>query len=100
MKEIRVQIRRPQSLLTLGLVVLITGLVLGFQQEPTNQSGQSGKMLNEPVNEAPAQRFDRSFESFAPTVKKVSPAVVRIVTALKFDSPADLANGGQDPFGR
>jgi len=100
MKEIRVRIRRPQSLLTLGVVVLITGLVLGFQQDPTNQSGQSGKLLNEPVNEAPAQRFDRSFDSFAPAVKKVAPAVVRIVTALRIDGPADLANGGQDPLRR
>jgi serine protease Do len=70
--------------------------VLAFQQARAAESGQTGKMLNQPVNEAPTQGFDRSFESFAPAVKKVAPAVVRIVTALRSKTPADLASGVQD----
>ena len=40
------------------------------------------------------------FSKARPAVEKVAPAVVRIVTALSSDSPADLANGGQDALRR
>ncbi len=88
MKDMRIQIHRPQSLLTLGIVLVNATLALGGQLDPTTEAGQCGETLNQPVNEFPAQRFDGTFETFAPTVKRVSPAVVRIVTALKSDSVA------------
>ena len=88
MKDMRIQIHRPQSLLTLGIVLVNATLVLGGQLDPTTEAGQCGETLNQSVNEFPAQRFDGTFETFAPTVKRVSPAVVRIVTALKSDSVA------------
>ena len=96
----RMQIHKPQSLLTFGAVVLMATLVRGVQLDSTTESGPSGETLKASINEVPAQRFDRSFESFAPAVEKVAPAVVRIVTALSSDSPADLASGVQDPLQR
>ena len=93
MKEIRIQIHKPQSLLTFGVVVLMATLVRGFQPDSTTEPGPSAKTLKSPINEA--QRFDRNSESFAPAVDKVAPAVVRIVTALSSESPADLASGVQ-----
>ena len=91
---------RPQSLLICGIVVLITTLVRGVQLDSTTESGPSGETLKPPINEAPAQRCDRGFESFAPVVEKVAPAVVRIVTVLRPDSPADLAGAVTYPLGR
>jgi serine protease Do len=98
--DMRIQIHRPQSLLTLGLVLVNATLILGGQLDPTTEAGQCGDTLNRPVNELPAQRFDGTFESFAPTVNKVSPAVVRIVTAVRTDNLADLAGAIEDPSWR
>ena len=100
MKDIRLQIHRPQSLLTLGIVLVNATLVLGGQLDPTAEAGQCCETLNRSVNEVPAQRFDGTFESFAPTVKRVSPGVVRIVTALKCDSVASLPGGMENPLPR
>ncbi len=98
MKKMRMHIHKPQSLPTLGAVVLMATSLLGSQQDPTTESWQPGKMINQPVDEVPAQHFDRSFESFAPAVKKVAPAVVRIVTALGSNNPEDLTSRVQDPL--
>jgi len=92
-------IHKPKSLLTLGVVLMAT-LVRGGQLDSTTESGPSGETLNPPIDEASAQLFDRGFESFAPAVEKVAPAVVRIVTALSSDGPADLASGVKDPLQR
>jgi thioredoxin 1 len=94
MKKKRIHIHRPQSLPTLGAVVLMATSVLAFQQDPTTESRQTGNMLNE----VPVQRSDRSFELFASAVENVVPAMARIVTALSSDRPADLASGVQDPL--
>lgn len=97
--QIHKLIHRPQSPLAFGVVVLMATLVRGVQLDYTTESGPSGKTLKPPpMNEAPAQRFDRSFESFVPAVKKVAPAVVRIVTARSSNNPTDLTNGVQDPL--
>ena len=87
-KDMKTQIHRPQSLLTLGIVLVNAALVLGGQLDPTTEAGQCGETLNQSVNELPAQRFDATFETFAPAVKRVSPAVVRIVTAVRTDNLA------------
>jgi serine protease Do len=99
-KEMKMQIHRPQSLLTLGVVVLMATLVVGVQLNPTTECGQAGETIKQPVHEVPGQHFDASPESFAPAVKKVAPAVVRIVTALKPDSLANLAGGVEKPLSR
>jgi serine protease Do len=95
MKEIRVQIRRPQSPLTFGAAVLTTMLVLGFPRDASAESGQSCEAIKPPVDEVPVQPLNGKLESFAPTVKRVAPAVVRIVTALRADS---LSGAIEDPL--
>ena len=89
----KIPIHRPQSLLTLGIVLVNATLALGGQLDPTANAGKRGETLKQSVDELPAQRFDGPFESFAPIVKRVSPAVVRIVTALKSDEVANLESG-------
>jgi serine protease Do len=96
MKEMRIQVK--QSLLALGVVVLMPILVRGAQPESTSEPAHAGGTTNQPLSEPPAQCLDRSFESLAPAVKKVAPAVVRIVTALSYNNPADLTSKGQDPL--
>lgn len=97
MKAIRMQIHRQPSRLALGALVLMTGLVLGSQQDPPTECGRLGKTINPPANEVRAQASNGNSESFAPVVKRVAPAVVRIVTALTADSLADPAGGVDDP---
>lgn len=89
------QIRGMRRLLSFGLLPA-AALILAFQETPAAESGQPCTRLDEAANEAPAQRFDRSFESVAPIVKKVSPAVVRIVTAQSSRNPADLTSVVED----
>lgn len=96
----RMQSHKPQSLLTFSVVVLMAILVRGVQLDTTTGSAPSGEMLKPSTNEVPAQRCNESFESFSPAVEKVAPAVVRIVTALSLDNPADLVGGVQDPLQR
>jgi len=101
----RIHLHRPESLPALGTVILMATSVLALPQDPATESGQTGNLRNRPVNEVPVRRSDGSFESFAPAVEKVAPAVVRIVTVLNSDSPADLADGVPDrlqryPLGR
>ena len=100
MKELNLQMHRPQTLLTLGFVVLIMISVRGAQPDSATEPGQSGELLKPPNNEVPAQGFNNGLESFAPVVEKVAPAVVRIVTALGSDNRADLASGAPDPLQR
>jgi len=95
MKKMRIQLK--QSLLTLGIVVLLRTLARGAQPDSTANSRQAGETTHQSLSEAPVECFDRNFESFAPVVKKVAPAVVRIVTALSYN-PRDLSSGAQDPL--
>src|SRR5678815_534483 len=97
MNKMNMQIRGMRRRLPFKLL-LVAALILAFQHAPASESGPPGKVLNEPLNEVPAKCFDRSFESFAPTVKKVAPAVVRIVTALNSNNPADLTSVPEEPL--
>ena len=100
MKDMTIENHRPQSLLKAGIVLLNATLALGGQPDSTNRADKCGEALKQAVTELPAQRCDAAFGTLAPTVKRVAPAVVRIVTALRLDSPADLASGVQDPLPR
>ena len=92
-KNHEIQIRRPKSFLNLGVLVLMTGLVLSSRQDGAAESGQLGQITNRPFDEVSARHLNGNFESFAPAVKKVSAAVVKIVTAVKLESVPDLAAG-------
>ncbi len=100
MKDMKIAIHRPHSLLTLAILLVNATLVLGGQLDPTTQAGQCGDPLNESVNELPAPHFDGPIETFAPTVKKVSPAVVRVVIALRSDGVDSPTSGIENPLSR
>ena len=100
LKDMKIAIHRPHSLLTLAILLVNATLVLGGQLDPTTQAGQCGDPLNESVNELPAPHFDGPIETFAPTVKKVSPAVVRVVIALRSDGVASPTSGIENPLSR
>lgn len=80
-------------MLILGIVLMNAILVLGSQLDSAIETGPRSERPNQSANNLQVQRFDGPFETFAPTVKRVSPAVVRIVTALKSDGVGNLAGG-------
>ena len=91
MKETSMHNGKPQSLLTLGSILLLTGWAFGFAAGADHRGpGWPGKTFQPLANEAPVQRSDGNFKSFAPAVTKVAPAVVRIVAAL---TPDNVATG-------
>jgi len=45
MKKMKMQVHKPQSLLTFGAVVLMATLVRGVQADTTTESGPSGETL-------------------------------------------------------
>lgn len=99
MKEIKMQIRRSQSLLTVTLV-LMTGVVLGSPQDCKPVAGHACKTNHQSVDQIPAEPSTKTFESFAPAVKKAAPAVVRIVTGIRTDTIIDLAGKAENPLSR
>ncbi len=84
--------------MNLGVLVL-TGLVLSSERNPAAEL-QPGQMINRAGDELPVHHLDGNFESFAPAVKKVSPAVVKIVTVLKLESIPELTDGMENPLSR
>ena len=94
------KIRSAKSSLNLGLQVLMIGSVLSPGEHPAAQTGHVGQMINRPVDEVPAQHLNGEFESFAPAVEKVSPAVVKIVTGLNLESLPELTGGQENPLSR
>lgn len=89
------KIRKKRRLLPFGLISM-AALILALPQTPARESGQPGELLNEPVDDNLAQRPERSFSSFAPVVKQVTPAVVRIVTVSSVNDRADLTGVMED----
>ena len=86
MKIKAIQIPGPKSFLKLVgyALVLITGLVLSSEQDHAAESGpQTG-----------------NFETFAATVAKVSPAVVKVVSTLRLESLPDSAGGLENSLAR
>lgn len=84
-----IKIRERRRLLPFGLISVVA-LILASQQIPASESGQADQLLGEPVDETLAQWPERSFASFAPVVRRVTPAVVRIVTVSRVNDRSDL----------
>src|SRR5690242_8569634 len=81
MKRIQIRMPRPASLVSSSILLLMTGLALGSEQNPVAEP--------QPTVKIPTRPFTGDFDSLAPAVKRVAPAVVRIVTALRADSLTD-----------
>lgn len=98
MKPTTIQIYRPEAML-LGIALTLiasTGLA-----EPISKDHAAARDRGEPKhgNDCSGRVFDKSFESFAPAVERVAPAVVRIVTPSSADTWSDLS-ALQDPSQR
>jgi serine protease Do len=75
----------------LACAILIAGSVVAFEQKPTDNDHQgNGKKLDIPMDEgAIARPTGAPYSSFAPVIKKVAPAVVKVVTTEKGANPSD-----------
>ena len=69
--------------IALGGAVVLAGSALAFSQKPKTESFQAP-----PLDERPIAREAGSHASFAPVVKKVTPAVVKVFTTTKAHNTA------------
>lgn len=81
---------------------LLAGSVVAFEQKPVTKPDGAGKKVEIPIDEAAVQRPAGPYSSFAPIIKKVAPAVVKVVSTQKADKLSDRDNqdipGLGDPF--
>ncbi len=97
MKPISEKTGKPLPVVALGGALLLAGAILGFQHVATASSTGTRKSLSLPVDETPVQG---AAGSYAPIVKKVAPAVVKIVVTEKAANIPDQWPGLDDPFWR
>src|SRR5437867_4421162 len=99
MKILFMQISRRVTVLTLGAALAVAGSALAFTQKSKPEFQRVA--LNLPVDERPLTREMGSHNSFAPVVKKVAPAVVKVFTTTKVHNTAySSAPPGMDDFFR
>ncbi len=91
------QFCKPATILALGSAVLLAGSVVAFEQKPAPEG--AGKALKIPLDEKLVQSTGAQ-TSYAPIVKKVAPAVVKVVTTEKANLPDQQSPGFSDPFWR
>ncbi len=89
MKNIFHTIGNRVAAIALGGAVVLAGSALAFTQKP-----KAEPFAPPPVDESPLPRELGGHNSFAPVVKKVSPAVVRVFTTTKLHNTA--FNGAPD----
>jgi serine protease Do len=78
------EIRKPFTLAACACALLIAGFaVASEQQKPSNSPENTGKKMDIPVDKGAIQRPAGPYASFAPIIKKVAPAVVKVVTTEK-----------------
>jgi serine protease Do len=85
----KMQMHRLQSLLTPAVILSVATFLTGFQSHAAEDTPQVDEGLGQPPRQE--RCFDSSFESFAPIVQKVAPAVVRIVTSLNLENLPSVA---------
>ena len=88
---------RALPILALSGAFLLAGSVWALDGQSTDKSTGTGKTLNITMDERAIPEATGPYTSFAPIVKKVAPAVVKVVTAQK---AANLPEppGLDDPF--
>ena len=88
-----------QAVLALGGAALLAGSALAVNHSETDKS--KAPALNVPVDETPVPRSAGPHSSFAPIVKKVTPAVVKIEVKTKGSTVSvPQGFGFSDPFWR
>ena len=89
---------RPLPILGVCGALALTGSVLAFEGKPDHpeSSQETGKVLDIPID-----RTQATVPSYAPIVKKVAPAVVKVVVTEKAaELPDRQMPGSDDPFWR
>jgi len=99
--------RRRLPVLILSGALLLCGSVLAFEHvSATNSTAAgTGKALSIPMDENTVQGASQGYSSFAPIVKKVAPAVVKVVVTVQADDAQGQESPGpntpfNDPFWR
>ncbi len=101
MKNIFSTFPRPLPIVAMAGAVLLAGSVLGFEHRPAANSESTGKALNIPLDESPVERTTGAYTSYAPVVKQVAPAVVKVVvTERPASAPDQQSPLPDDPFWR
>src|SRR5579859_7272735 len=96
MKRIGKHFAKPLPILALSGALLLAGSVWAIDSQGESESSGSGKAPNLPMDETALPQSGGPHTSFAPVVKKVAPAVVKVVTAQKAANQPEP--GLDDPF--
>jgi len=86
MKRVFTQWNNRVAALALASAVVLAGSALAFTQK--SKADSEGTTLNLPVDERPISRDTIGHPSFAPVVKKVTPAVVKVFTTARIQNTA------------
>src|SRR6267378_3688835 len=96
MRNIFTRLSNRVAAVSLGGAIVLAGSALAFTQKPAARL----VALNIPVDERPVTRELGGRNSFAPVVKKVGPAVVKVFTTTKMHNTAFSGPPGMDDFFR
>jgi serine protease Do len=110
MKNILLNLRKRLPALALGGAAILAGTALAFTDHPAPSAQAKTTPVNLTLDERPVSRDAAGRASFAPVIKKVSPAVVKVSVTIKAQKtgfseggdPNDLLRRffGQQPQGR
>src|SRR6266567_4330356 len=98
MKKIFNPLRNRLAAFALGFSIVLAGSAVAFTQKSKAESHSSSPTLNFPTDERPVARDLGGRNSFSPIVKKVSPAVVKVVTSAKIHNAAFSGPPEMDDF--
>ncbi len=94
MRNIFTRLSNRVAAVSLGGAIVLAGSALAFTQKPAAKL----VALNIPVDERPVTRELGGRNSFAPVVKKVGPAVVKVFTTTKMHNTGYSGAPGMDDF--
>src|SRR6266567_1178700 len=94
MRNIFARLSNRVAAVSLGGAIVLAGSALAFTTKPAAKL----VALNIPVDERPVARELGGRNSFAPVVKKVGPAVVKVFTTTKMHNTAYSGPPGMDDF--
>jgi serine protease Do len=95
MKEILTNLTQRWPSVALGGAAILAGTALAFTQSPTTSADAKVTPVNLALDERPVSRDTAGRASFAPVIKKVSQAVVKVSVTLKAQKTG--FGEGQDP---
>ena len=101
MKMISDRTRRRLPVAAVALALAAGGATLAFTEHPSENTKPEHPAINVPLDQTPVARGKLAAESFAPIVKKVAPAVVKIeITTTVKNTGVQQFPGFNDPFWR